>query len=147
MTPMGADKRAEYYGPGDLRLGASIDIHGRTFWLFDCDAFTRQYCLVRDLTQSPSTCAALAFRHSLFAYYRQACTYTAIFSFLSPHISLSPTCSSARKQNLRDRVAPRNGAAPGGGGWGGRAPVPARDCALYLCRQFTRHSPHPKFSQ
>ena len=44
MAPMGADKSAECYGAGDLRLGMSIDIHGRTFWLYDCDAFTRQYC-------------------------------------------------------------------------------------------------------
>ncbi len=81
MTPMGADKRAEYYGPGDLRLGASIDIHGRTFWLFDCDAFTRQYCLVRDLiySQSPDTCP-LAFKQSLFTCHQQACTYNAILA-------------------------------------------------------------------
>ena len=43
MTPLGADKAAQYYGPADLRLGSAIDVHGRRFFLHDCDAFTRQY--------------------------------------------------------------------------------------------------------
>lgn len=47
MTPMGSDKGVECYGAADLQLGSCIDIHGRSFWLYDCDAFTRQYCLVR----------------------------------------------------------------------------------------------------
>lgn len=43
MTPQGQDKGAECYRPADLRLGSSVDVHGRRFFLHDCDAFTRQY--------------------------------------------------------------------------------------------------------
>lgn len=43
MTPLGQDKSAEFYRPADLRLGSSVDVHGRRFFLHDCDAFTRQY--------------------------------------------------------------------------------------------------------
>lgn len=43
MTPMGANKAADCYRPSDLRLGATIGVHGRRFFLHDCDAFTRQY--------------------------------------------------------------------------------------------------------
>jgi hypothetical protein len=43
MTPLGQDKSAAFYQPHDLRLGASVDVHGRRFFLHDCDTFTRQY--------------------------------------------------------------------------------------------------------
>lgn len=33
----------EYYTPTDLRIGDTIFIFGRSFFLFDCDAFTRKY--------------------------------------------------------------------------------------------------------
>jgi DUF1126 PH-like domain len=47
MTPLGQDKSAACYQPHDLRLGSSVDVHGRRFFLHDCDAFTRQYYQVR----------------------------------------------------------------------------------------------------
>ncbi len=34
------------YKPQDLRIGAFINVHGRDFFLFDCDAFTRKYYTV-----------------------------------------------------------------------------------------------------
>lgn len=43
MTPLGQDKSVVHYQPADLRLGSAVDVHGRRFFLHDCDAFTRQY--------------------------------------------------------------------------------------------------------
>lgn len=59
MAPMGARTETEYVTPADLRLGSSVSIHGRTFWLYDCDAFTRQYCQVRQITLNVDACIVL----------------------------------------------------------------------------------------
>ena len=44
-APGNLDRRAPCYGVADLRIGASIDVHGRIFFLHDCDDFTRRYAL------------------------------------------------------------------------------------------------------
>ena len=40
-APGNVDRTAPCYGVADLRIGAAIDVHGRTFFLHDCDDFTR----------------------------------------------------------------------------------------------------------
>jgi len=35
------------YRPEDLRIGAVINVHGRGFFLYDCDAATREWYTVR----------------------------------------------------------------------------------------------------
>ena len=42
-TPGGMDKRTPCYTPADLRIGAFVNVHGRHFFLHDCDEFTRGY--------------------------------------------------------------------------------------------------------
>ena len=42
-APGGMDKRTPCYSPVDLRLGAFVNVHGRRFFLHDCDEFTRGY--------------------------------------------------------------------------------------------------------
>ena len=54
-APGNADRRAPCYGVADLRIGASIDVHGRIFFLHDCDDFTRR-CALR--TEPVSSCCA-----------------------------------------------------------------------------------------
>ena len=44
-APGNLDRRAPCYGVADLRIGASIDVHGRIFFLHDCDDFTRRCVL------------------------------------------------------------------------------------------------------
>ena len=39
----GRPGKAAIYRPDDFRLGGTISAHGRTFFLFDCDDFTRKY--------------------------------------------------------------------------------------------------------
>ena len=42
-APGGMDKRTPCYAATDLRLGTFVNIHGRHFFLHDCDDFTRGY--------------------------------------------------------------------------------------------------------
>ena len=41
----------ELYEPSDLRLGSVIDIYGRKFLLVDCDEYSRDYYVSRDMEQ------------------------------------------------------------------------------------------------
>ena len=50
-APGNADRRAPCYGVADLRIGASVGVHGRNFFLHDCDDFTRGLAPLR-----PSLC-------------------------------------------------------------------------------------------
>ncbi len=50
-APGNLDRRAPCYGVADLRIGASIDVHGRIFFLHDCDEFTRR-CAAAHLTRN-----------------------------------------------------------------------------------------------
>ena len=43
IMPQCVDKAQQVYTAADLRLGSCVDVHGRRFWLHDCDAFTRAH--------------------------------------------------------------------------------------------------------
>ena len=43
---MGREKKS-YYSPSDFRIGGTITVYSRTFFIHDCDAFTRAWYKVR----------------------------------------------------------------------------------------------------
>ena len=60
--PLGGElKSEECVGPSDLRIGGTVEVHGRKFFIHDADEFTKQWC-VEHLGWGPEEVTAVNIR-------------------------------------------------------------------------------------